>query len=180
MKRITRIYEMHKFEKREKMTVRDGKQHFYHLNELGKLGHRIIMQKEHHNIVNSEAYPLYDVISVGMDYFMGTPCYMLAQAIMEGYTHIRVFGFDQMDYEHVLQRACWSFWMGIAIGRGIKVDGAMPFITSFNARRYGYDYGPEMDKEMERLLWLGHPMECHYKHESRAVKGDFYGNNIQA
>ena len=176
MKRITRIYEMHKFEKREKMLVRDGRQHFFHLDALGKLGHRIVMQREHPNITNSEPYPLYQAIEMGADYFMGTPPYMLAHAILEGYTHIRVFGFDQMDYEHVLQRACWAFWMGIAWGRKIKVDGSLPFITEFNKRRYGYDYGPEMDAEMQELLWKGHPIEVKYKNESRAIRGDFFGN----
>ena len=40
----------------------------------------------------------------GTNYFLGSPSYMLAHALYEGYQHIRVFGFDQNDAQHAQQR----------------------------------------------------------------------------
>lgn len=174
MKLCTRIFELHKFEKREGYLVDDKRPHFVHLDEMGKQGRRIIMQTPHPKITNSEAYPLDEVLKVGTNYFMGTPPYMIAMAILEGYTHVRIYGLDQMDYEHVLQRECFLYWLGLAEGNGIAVDGVIPALTRHGTRRYGYDWGPEMDEEAYRLMWEGHPMEVRYKIPSRVVEGKMF------
>lgn len=177
MKRVTRIFEMHSFEKREKMLTKDGQLHFDCLDGLGHNGHRIIMQTPHPNICNSEAYPLSEVRKAyPPGFFTGTPSYMIAMAILEGYTEIRVYGFDQCDWEHVLQRNSWIWWCGIAVGQGIALSGCVTFLDVFSKRLYGYEYGPEFDNECQRLLWTGFPFEIKSKVESQAVMGDLHGN----
>jgi hypothetical protein len=170
----TRIFEMHKLEKRMKEKGRDGKPHLWHLDQAGKEGRRIILHEKSDQITNSESYPLLDVIAkTGVDWFAGSPCYMLALAVMEGYSHIRIFGLDQMDWEHMLQRECFAGWCMYAIGRGIQMSGNLTWLERYT-KRYGYDYGPEFDDYQEELLWSGHPMKVHYKIPSRVVEGKLF------
>ena len=198
MRYVTRIYEMHGFGPRTEremwdagsgefvrrsppdrnaMRARDGRTHVWHLDALGRMGHRVVMQQPHPRITNSETYPL-DLIAaqLGATFFTGSGAYMVAQAIAEGYSHIRVYGFDQMDYEHLLQRYSMIWWLGYAAGRGIRVDGALTFMEVFGKRRYGYDYGPEWDKQCNEDLWRGFPMRVEFKQVSPSIAGDMHGH----
>lgn len=194
MKWCTRLFEMHTFgpraggwwdkvaayqglaklPNRNNLYAADGRRHVDHLNALALNGIRIILQEPHPEIAHSEAYPLADVeAATGAKMWTGTPGYMIALAICEGYNHIRIYGFDQMDKEHVVQRESLVFWCGMAVGRNIRLDGALTFMER-HQRRYGYDYGPEFDSEMQRLLWSGHPIEVIYKDMTRAGAGRLY------
>lgn len=174
MKRVTRIYEMHQFHKRDRELAHDGQPHFWHLDQLGQLGHRIIMQAPHPQIANSEAFPLNKVIhDLQFRYFDGTPCYLLAHALLDGFNDIRVYGFDQLDFEHRLQRECFVFWMGVAAGMGCYLGGALTFLKE-STRLYGYDYGPEFDDECRKRLYSAWPFEIIMKEPSRAMKGDLF------
>jgi len=175
----TRIFEMHQLEKRcgEKNIGRDGKPHLWHLDEEGKKGRRIICIKSDENITNSEAYPLAEIeAKTGMsNQWRGTPCYMIAMAIVEGYTDIRVFGLDQLDWEHTLQREAWLWWLGFAMGRGIRISGCPTALErNKDLGKYGINYGPSFDKAQEKAIWDGWPFEIHMKIPSRAVMGDLY------
>jgi hypothetical protein len=179
MELCTRIFEMHQLEKRQgpKDVGRDGKPHLWHLDQEGRKGRRIVLLKKDDQITNSETYPMAKIeAKTGMDnQWRGTPCYMLAMAIVEGFTDIRIYGLDQMDFEHTLQREAFLFWQGFALGRGIRLSGAL---TSLERNRhlgkYGLSYGPEMDAAQEKALWDGWPFEMHMKIPSRAVMGDLY------
>lgn len=179
MRRCTRIFEMHKLEKRNREVGSDGRTHLWHLDHAGKGGRRIILQEQNHLITNSESFPIDEAVSkLGLDFFTGTPCYMIAMAIMERYTDIRMFGLDQMDWEHTIQRECFAGWCMFALARGIKLSGAITWLERYkqNGRmpRYGYDWGPEFPDWMEDVLWHGHPLKIHYKIPSRVVRGDMY------
>lgn len=190
--RCTRVFEMHKFgersggnwdkcakflgkdklDDRNKMISGDGRTHVERLNEMAMQGRRVIMQEPHPMILNSERYPIEEVVkTTGVDWFMGSPCYLVALAIVEGYTHISLYGLDQMDWEHTIQRENFVGWVMYAIGRGIVVDGALTFLKDID-RRYGYDFGPEFDEWCEDKLWQGHPLKIHYKIPSRVVEGE--------
>ena len=174
MKYCTRIFEMHKMEKRGLDQMKDGRTHAWHLDQLGRMGHRIIMQHPHPNIAMSEAYPIEEVVSsFGLKYFTGTPAYMVAMAIKEHYSEIRVYGFDQMDWEHILQRESFVWWLGFAAGRGMAVSGKLTFLER-GRRLYGYEYGPEFDEQCQRDLWRGFPFEIKFKEPTRAMAGDMY------
>ena len=172
-RRCTRIFEMHQLVKRDD-NAGDGKPHLWHLGECGKEGRRIILQEKTDKIPGSETYPLMDIIGkLGVNWFTGTPPYMLAMAILEGYNHIRVYGMDQMDWQHMIQRECFAGWVMYACGRGVHVDGELTFLKR-HTKRYGYDYGPEWDDYQNEILWQGHPLEIKYKIESRSVQGKLY------
>jgi hypothetical protein len=165
---------MHILEKRMKEKGRDGKPHIWHLDQAGKSGRRIILQEPSNMITNSEGYPLMNVIAkTGVDWFTGSPCYMVALAICEGYNHIRIYGIDQLDWEHTLQRECFAGWCMFALVHGVQLSGCLTWLDKYK-KRYGYDYGPEFDAYQEELLWNGHPMQVHYKIPSRAVDGKLY------
>jgi hypothetical protein len=174
MMRVTRIFQMHMPEKVLFNPCGDQRMHIEHLNEMGKRGHRIIMQKKHDDICGSEAYPLNDVMAnLGYDIFCGSPAYMLAMAIHEGYTHIYCYGFDQSDWEHTVQRANFATWCTYAMGKGIKMGGRLTWMD-IHTKKYGYDYGPEWDDYQNKLMWFGHPFEATYKIPSRAAEGKFF------
>lgn len=173
--RCTRIFEMHDLAKRERVRAKDGKLHLSHLDEAAKQGRRIIMQDATDRITNSESFPIDALVTkMGVDWFMGTPCYMLAQAIYEGYNQIMVYGIDQMDWEHTLQRECFGFWVGYGLGLGIHIGGRLTFLERHQGRRYGYDWGPELDEKAMELMWLGHPIQVQYKEQSQPMRGDLH------
>lgn len=174
MMRVTRIFQMHQPEKVLWKPCIDKRTHLEHLDYCGKMGHRIIMQEACPQIYGSEAYPLLDVKSkLGYGIFCGTPSYLVAMAILEGYTEINVYGFDQSDWEHTIQRDNFATWCTYAMGRGIKVQGCVTWMER-HTKMYGYDYGPEWDDYQNKLLWWGHPMEIKYKIPSRAGEGQFF------
>ena len=180
MQRCTRIFEMHDIKKRNAELARDGRLHLWHLDQLGKNGRRIYLQEQNSLITNSESLPITEMVSsLGLDFFTGTPCYMIALAIMERYTDIRMFGLDQMDWEHTVQRECFAGWCMYAIGRGIRLSGAITWLDRYKRDgkmpRYGYDWGPEFPAWMEEVLWMGHPLQVHYKIPSRVVDGKMFG-----
>jgi len=195
MQYMTRIYDLHVFGKRDsgswldvarywglkvcndrnKMRARDNRTHIAHLDELGKLGHRIIMQEEHPLIANSERYPLEEIEEkLGLPKFWGgTGVYLIGQAILEGYTEIRVFGLEQNDWEHILQRESFAFWLGYAAGRGIRIGGELALLAR-TPRRYGYEYGPEWDDAQNNLLWTGWPYEVKWKVQNTSLAGKLH------
>jgi len=176
MKNVTRVFDIHMIHKRVNLPAKDGKQHLWHLDQLGRLGHRIILQQPHAQVTNSEAYPLYQILGYfGLRYFTGTGAYMLANAIYEGYNHISVFGLDQRDWEHLKQRDCFAFWCGIAMGRGIEMGGELTFLNMVN-RIYGYEWGPEFDEQAQKDLWDGFPFDIRMKEKTQASAGELHGN----
>jgi len=176
--RCTRIFEMHD---REKLIARDRRDGEHHWRELGKQGdtRRIIMQEPHDDIPSSERLPIDAIVASNppqMDWFAGSPVYMLAMAIYEGFNHIRIYGLDQLDWEHISQRECFASWCSYALGKGIKLDGVQRYLEKYT-KRYGYDYGPNWDDYQEGLLWSGHPrddVQISYKMPSRAAQGEMF------
>ncbi|GAH89513.1 unnamed protein product, partial [marine sediment metagenome] len=179
IQRMTRIYEMHQPHKRVKEMGKDGKSHFWHLDQSGRRGHRIIMHQPHPNIVNSEAYPLHEMESkTGLRMWSGTGCYMIAQAILERFTEIRVYGFDQKDWEHTRQREAFTGWLTFALGLGIVVSGRPAFVAR-HKRRYGYDYGPEWDHQCNVEACEGLPVFMVPKKPTPSMRGQLSGTGAQ-
>lgn len=60
----------------------------------------------------------------GSLYLTSSPSYMMSQAILEGATHIGIYGVDLAvdDHEYFWQRPCMEAWIGFAKGRGIVID----------------------------------------------------------
>jgi len=96
---------------------------------------KIYMQEVDPDVPNSVRYPLEGIclellgnFHQGVDleecpFFRSTPVYAIALAIYQGYSQINVYGVEMSsDTEWEYQRDNLTFWTGIAIGRGIKVN----------------------------------------------------------
>lgn len=85
-------------------------------------------------------YPYDEIVSRFRDYFTNTITYMIALAVYEGYEKLRLYGVDQrVETEYANEKGGVEFWLGVAIGQGIKVEisqGSSLFKTK-TGRRYG-------------------------------------------
>jgi len=91
----------------------------------------VYLQEVNPEIPNSVQYPLEEIVaefgqyfqnSEDARYFTNTVAYMIALAIYEKYDVIHVYGVDMAVHtEYESQRPSCEFWLGVAIGRGIKV-----------------------------------------------------------
>lgn len=93
-----------------------------YVGDLSKLTCPIYMQNKWDEIPTSEPYPLQAIKDTFGGYFTNTVSYMLALAIYEGFEEIHVYGVDMaVSTEYYWQRPSCEYFLGIAIGRGIKV-----------------------------------------------------------
>lgn len=55
--------------------------------------------------------------------FTSSMDYALAQALFEGYTHIKIFGVEMNEgTEYAYQKSGFTFWIGVAIGKGVVLE----------------------------------------------------------
>ena len=118
----------------------------------------IYMQDKYDDVPMSERYPLDEIVTellqpfewtspnrTGNKYFSSTFCYALALAIYKGYDEIEIHGVEmETDTEYRYQRDGVTFWIGLAVGRGISVR---PFMKIFDFPLYGYEGEAEIDIE---------------------------------
>ena len=92
-------------------------------------------------IPTSKAFPLERANKRFPEYYTNSIDYMLCYAILKGVTEIDLFGVTMMYKD---QRASVEFWIGIAIGQGIKVNLNRRHtdprnLPLYSSKRYGYD-----------------------------------------
>lgn len=81
-----------------------------------------------------------------MVYFTSTAAFMLALAIYEGFDEIHLVGIDaDSDTEYSYQKPGIEFWIGVALGRGIRVI-IQEECNLCTAPIYGYEVVPYIDK----------------------------------
>lgn len=102
-----------------------------------------ITQQKHPEIPLSQAFPLKEAMwEFGTPYFTNTICYMICLAIMEKVTSIDIWGVVQGGYqEYLRERKGVEYWLGLASGRGIKINiNAITqlFTNDQNGKLYGY------------------------------------------
>lgn len=101
----------------------------------------IFMQRRHHEIPQSIAYPKVRVLAEYRRYLTSQGAWMIALALTEGVTHVGVFGIHYAsDAEHAAQRAGFEYWLGVAEGKGVQLvipDGNPVLRTP--SRLYGYE-----------------------------------------
>lgn len=104
-------------------------------------GRVIYMQQRDERVPASVAYPLEGVLAdVGhRRYLTSSPAYAIALALHMGYSEIGVWGVElSSNTEYSYQLPCWNYWVGVADGRGAKLElrsGEM----HFSAPLYGYE-----------------------------------------
>ena len=119
--RFDRVYQIHSRQSIDTHTTRGEKETYIKL--LRELNVPVYMVEAYPDIPNSVAFPLEEIKAhFGYSYFTNSVAYMIAHAIYEGYKEIHIYGVDmavQGEYFH--QRPSCEFWLGIAVGRGIKL-----------------------------------------------------------
>ena len=129
--------------------IHDTKQDYTHLGrqpwaklfeDFKKMGCPVYLQQKHPDIPNSIAYPIEEAVKQFGYYFTNTVSYMIALAIMEKFEEIHVYGIDMaVDSEYNYERPSCEYFLGVAIGRGIKVY-IPPEADLLKSRfLYGYD-----------------------------------------
>ncbi len=142
VERWTRWFEMHD----DRLGNRVGRAKFdERVKEFAKWENiPIYMQNKHPGVSGSVAYPLEEVVKQYGDYFTNTISYMIALAIYEGAKEIGVYGVDMStSEEYQKQRPSCEYYLGIAVGKGIKVT-IHPAADLLKTR---YLYGYETEKE---------------------------------
>ena len=83
----------------------------------------IMMQEVYPEVPSSIKYPFATMITeFPRGYMANHLAYMVALALMEGVTHIGVFGCDySTGSEYGPQRGSAEYWLGVAEGRGVQV-----------------------------------------------------------
>jgi len=142
-KGVSRLFEMHSRE-----TVEAGfKQYGGNYAMVNKLGFPVYTRELYPEYDNNEVYPLADVVrEFGVRYFMNSLSYMIALAIMQRPKEMELLGVDMRCVEDFLrEKACVEFWLGVAVGRGIKVktsDISFVMASALPDRNMFYGYEP--------------------------------------
>ena len=105
-------------------------------------------------------YPIEKVLSVegAKDYFTSTFAYQVALAIYEGFEEIGLWGvpfFIGSPREQTFERTCLEWWLGLAIGKGMKVTIVASDKLMYHPHRYGYDYYEEKRYVEGTMSYLG-------------------------
>lgn len=108
------------------------------VEEINKLGIPVIIREKHRLFPTGIIFP-YDKMSV--QYFSNTIAYMIAYAVYKGATEIEMYGVALLlKDEYANQRPCIEFWIGYAIGKGVKVTIHSPTtIRCFNSLQELYE-----------------------------------------
>jgi hypothetical protein len=118
---------------------------------------RIITSKAYEDWPTSEAFPVKECVKefglpLGIAMY-STPDWMIAHAIMEGFTEIDLFGVDNQDKAAAEMRSSTSMWIGVALSRGIRVNTYIgshhQYFTSpavaMEFGIYGYAFRPRIE-----------------------------------
>ncbi len=123
-----RIFEMHV----------DGVASRVDLERLSRVMVPIYMQEAEPEVPTSVGYPFEEVIALaGFDYFECSMAYMIGLAVLEGVAAIGLWGIEGLEDQYAYQRSNIHSWLGVARGRGIRVENAEGCTLEKGVGRYG-------------------------------------------
>ena len=103
----------------------------------------VYMQKHYDDVPMSIEYPLDEIKTFLLanfnikDVFSSTLSYCMALAIRKGYTAIETYGIEMgTETEYYHQREGFTFWVGVAVGQGIRTS--IHTTELMHAPLYGY------------------------------------------
>jgi hypothetical protein len=103
----------------------------------------VYMQKHYDDVPMSVEYPLEEIKTFLLanfnikDVFSSTLSYCMALAIRNGYTAIETYGVEMgTESEYFHQREGFTFWVGVAVGQGIRTS--IHTTELMHAPLYGY------------------------------------------
>lgn len=148
----TRWFEIHQIwqPKTAELWLRRGKPHqtlegeqrpvIEYLKKLDSLNIPIYMHQKNPLIKKSIEFPFKECLdSFPYQYYTCTMAWQMALAILMGFKKIELHGMELFDYwERRYQKACLTYWMGLALGMGIDVRTSLdsgllrgPFLYGF-------------------------------------------------
>jgi hypothetical protein len=137
-KKVDVLFELHDYK-----FLRSKERNPQHLEWLRAANIPVFMLKHYEDIPQSIEFPIDEVVKVAEpygDYFTNSISYMIAFAIMLGVDEIGIWGIDMAtDEEYQHQRPSIEYFVGVAIGRGIKVYIPPQSDLLKTRYRYGYD-----------------------------------------
>jgi hypothetical protein len=147
--RADRWFEIHELTQEGELYKRRGKVDFRgenvkkYMKGLGDWAAKnncpVYMQKEWDIIPTSKAYPIQEVLEKFGNYFTNTISYEIALAILEGFEEIHIYGVDMaVDTEYFHQRPSCEYFIGLAMGMGIKVH--VPLTADLLKTRFLYGF----------------------------------------
>tara|TARA_R100000808_G_scaffold24161_1_gene54964 strand:- start:2725 stop:3591 length:867 start_codon:yes stop_codon:yes gene_type:complete len=142
--RINRFYELHKFCEPSLLSKLDEAgakvdEYVRWLNSLQAKGATVFTQE---NVAGLERFPIDEITEEFGTYFTNTISFMIAHAILDGATEIQVYGVDMAaSEEYGSQRPSCEYILGIARGRGIKIE--IPLVSDLLKARVMYAYGQD-------------------------------------
>jgi hypothetical protein len=115
----------------------------------------ILMQEKYEDVPKAIKYPLDEITAMGRRYITSSAAFTIAWAIYSGYKKIEIYGVEmETNTEYAFQRPGVTYWIGLAEGRGIKVDFHGKLLT---CPLYGYEGDIKFPYEFfdERIAALG-------------------------
>ena len=105
-------------------------------------------------------------------YVASTPAWMVAWAILEGFTEISIYGIHlATEWEYVAQRPNMEFLMGVAGVLGVKIRLPKASPIGHADHRYAYDPKPDLDIEaVNRRVAILQMKSQHIDKELKKVK----------
>lgn len=146
MKRWTQWFQIHQRWDFTKVNNRSDPDHWVWLQEEHDFP--IYMQEKHDDIPASVKFPLEEVRErFGVAYFTSSFGYMIAKALLDGYDEIGIYGFEMAtDTEYKYQRPNSEWWIGIAIGMGVKI--VVPKGCGWmKSKLYGYEVSQMINRQ---------------------------------
>lgn len=154
--RYDRLFDIHSDDSiLNRVTRREGLNHYEALKTLTK---PVYMQHTWPEIPASVKFPLDEIIkeyyipAMGDKIFLTcSVSHMLAFAIYEGFEEISLLGIDQaIGTEYELEMPSVLYWLGVANGKGIKVNVSdhSPLLKGY------YIYGYEDEKKKQFESWI--------------------------
>jgi hypothetical protein len=127
-KPFTRWFDIHQFSQAGETWLRRGKPDFRgmpinkYLAALGKLPFPIYMQQPNPLVPNAIVFPFAAMVQAFGGYYTNTISWEISLAMAEGFKEIHIYGVDMaVDSEYHHQRPSCEYFLGMAVGRGIKV-----------------------------------------------------------
>jgi hypothetical protein len=149
----SRWFEIHSITKDGDQWLRRGDSAFRgqtvekYLKGLAGLDCPVYMQQKNPLVPNSVMYPMQEIVEKFGTYFTNTISWEIALAISEGFKEIKIYGIDMaVDSEYTHQRPSVEFFLGIALGRGIKVS--IPPNSDLLKTRFLYGF-----QDVQELEW---------------------------
>jgi len=123
---VTHTFHMHDLKDfhRNKVTESSTKLLINHCNDYPDMP--LYTVRRYPEFPNAILYPLEDIVDffkLPIAYFTSGPEYAMAWAIKEGFDEMTLYGLNMSVHEEYhSQKPGMEFWIGIALGRGVKVN----------------------------------------------------------